>query len=262
MAGLAAIAAAFLFPAGLFWSQVINQDRPDQNEPAELRFFDRHAAELLGSSALRTVALLLLIPVALHLYRATFARKPDLNRVIAVMAVAGPLTLALGTLAHDIHLAFASADFTGRESQTIDDAEEVTQGAIALATVGLSIAGTLGLAFWFVLGSLNAMRVGLLSRFMGVIGIIMGPAFVLGFAPLILSFWLLGLGLLFLNRWPRGMPPAWESGEAMEWPSMGGRGSESAEQPGGSRNGEVDPVGPGVRKQEDEGGTEGGHSRG
>ena len=70
--------------------------------------------------------------------------------------------------------------------------------------------------------SLNAMRVGLLTRFMGVLGIITGALQILPFGgplPVVQCFWLLLLALLFLGRWPNGQPPAWRTGNAEPWPS-------------------------------------------
>ena len=87
---------------------------------------------------------------------------------------------------------------------------------------GLALAGQLSLGFAFVLISLNAMRVGLLTRFMGVLGIIVGVLFVipLGTLQVVQPFWLLALTALFLGRWPNGVPPAWKTGEAEPWPSQ------------------------------------------
>jgi hypothetical protein len=31
-------------------------------------------------------------------------------------------------------------------------------------------------------------------------------------------FWFAALGLLFLDRWPGGRGPAWQTGEAIPWP--------------------------------------------
>src|SRR6266540_1170879 len=86
-AGVTAIAAGLLFPVGLFWFQIVNNDRPEHNAPAQLRFFDRHATELLISSAIRSAAFALIVFVALHLYRATKARNPQLSSVVAVVGV-------------------------------------------------------------------------------------------------------------------------------------------------------------------------------
>ena len=67
------------------------------------------------------------------------------------------------------------------------------------------------------------MRVGLLTRFMGVLGIIVGVLFIVPIGsplPIVQAFWLVALGALFLGRWPSGMPPAWVTGEAQPWPSQ------------------------------------------
>jgi hypothetical protein len=67
--------------------------------------------------------------------------------------------------------------------------------------------------------SLNAMRAGLLSRFMGILGIFVGVLLVIPIGVQILQlFWFAALGLLFLDRWPGGRGPAWSSGEAIPWP--------------------------------------------
>ena len=78
------------------------------------------------------------------------------------------------------------------------------------------------LAVGFVLISLNAMRVGLLTRFMGYLGIFTGilVLFPIGSpVPVVQAFWLLALAYLLTDRWPSGVPPSWRSGRAEAWPS-------------------------------------------
>ena len=109
----------------------------------------------------------------------------------------------------------------------------------------------LALGFWLVKGSLDAMRIGLLTRFMGIMGIALGPALVLGFGLLVMPLWLMALGVLFLGRWPRGMPPAWITGRAEPWQSGGDAPPATSRRrstAAAGRNGEVDAIGPGVRK--------------
>ena len=73
----------------------------------------------------------------------------------------------------------------------------------------------------------NGMRVGLLSRFMGVLGIIVGALLVLPLIPggqgVVQIFWTAALGALFLGKWPGGRGPAWESGTAEPWPTAADR---------------------------------------
>jgi hypothetical protein len=67
---------------------------------------------------------------------------------------------------------------------------------------------------------------------MGVLGVILGALFVLPLiaSPIIQLFWLLALGALFLNLWPGGRGPAWETGEPEPWPSAQGRLGRPAEE--------------------------------
>ena len=197
--------------------------------------------------------MLLLAVVALHLYRAV--QGPEARRVPVglVMGIYGPVGMALITVTQAVALTIIAGDFAGRASQTLAAAEDALEDPALLIPQYVGISAALALAFWLVKGSLDAMRVGLLTRFMGVFGIALGPAFVLQFGSLILPLWLIALGALFAGRWPGGLPPAWVTGEAAPLPSAQERRAAAAEaaekaeaaEPG--RNGEVDPVGPGVR---------------
>ena len=74
---------------------------------------------------------------------------------------------------------------------------------------GLGFAGTFGLVVAMVYMSLHAMRVGLLSRFWGTLGMALGVSILfLGILGILIYF--AAMGLLIANRWPRGRPPAWE----------------------------------------------------
>ena len=71
--------------------------------------------------------------------------------------------------------------------------------------------------------ALNAMRVGLLTRFLGILGIISGVLTVIPQLmplPVVQSFWLITVGLLMLGAAPGGTPPAWSTGNAEPWPSQ------------------------------------------
>ena len=82
---------------------------------------------------------------------------------------------------------------------------------------------------WVVI-CLNAMRIGLLTRFMGVLGVICGALIVLPILsplPIVQTFWLGAMAVLLAKRWPNGVPPAWTTGEAdaVAEPGRGARGA-------------------------------------
>jgi uncharacterized protein DUF4386 len=255
IAGAATIAAGVLIGVGVIWDIVTNTDEPGgKNDKAErLLYFHDHSGQLVASSIVRAVGFLLLVVGILHLYRVTKARNPKLQAVSLVIGVFGAIALAVGGVVFAITYASDAADFAGRHFATAKAADKAAEDATSGPL--LLIPGTLSLAIWFVIGSLEAMRVGLLTRFVGVFGIMLGLAMIIGFVPLI-AFWLVAVGILFLGRWPNGLPPAWESGEAQPWPGREAieeqPPAEQLESAGGSRNGEVDAVGPGVRRADED----------
>jgi|RhiMetdeSRZDD1v2_1073273.scaffolds.fasta_scaffold00512_10 hypothetical protein len=257
LAAVAALIAAALFAAAAVWSQSLSNDAPERNGPALLRFFDRHTTDLVGSSTLRGVALLLLVAVTLHLYRATKARRPDEPQVVLVMGLYGPVAAGVGTIVVGIALATAASSFTDRQFQTIKAADDAFRTVQLLGL--LSFSGSLALAFWFVKGCLDAMRVGLLSRVMGVVGIALGPGLVIfsGAFQFLLPVWLVAVAGLFAGFTFGAKPPAWDAGEAVAPPSARERLGEALDD-GALRaapNGEVEAVGPGVRQGDGDSGA-------
>ena len=247
----AAVVAAALSAAAAIWSNALGGDAPERNKPAELRYFDRHGGELIASWTLRGMALLLLLAVTVHLYRATKARRADEPQVVLVMGVYGPIAAGIGTIAAGIALALAASSFADREFQTIDAANDAIRTVTLIGL--LSVSGYLALAFWFVKASLDAMRIGLLSRFMGIAGIMVGPGLLLisGLFQFLLPVWLLAIAAIFSGLGLRGLPPAWEAGEAVVTPSTRELVGEALDD--GIRttpNGEIEAVGPGLRKPE------------
>ena len=255
IAGIAAMVAGLVFVTGAVWYSAINVDAPDgKNEDADvLRYFDTHGAEYLGAAILQALGIVLLVVVAVRLFRATKDRNPDQQAVVLVVGVYGPVAIAASILLRAVTFTILADDFAGRavSLQTEGAADDLLDTPVLDVAKVLGLTGLLALGFWLVKGSLDAMRVGLLTRFMGILGIALGPALVLGFGLYVLPLWLVALGVLLLGRWPRGLPPAWVTGRAEPWPGPGDRKAPDGtpgEDGEGRRNGEVDAVGPGVRK--------------
>jgi hypothetical protein len=251
IAALAAIAAGIAFGAGAFWYQVVNADAPDgKDDAAVLSYFDRHGSEYLGASILQVVGMLLLVVVAVHLYRAARDRNPDQSVVVLATGIYGPVAFAISTLVRAIALSILADDFAGRAVQSEQAADDLLNTPVLAVATVFGLTGVLALGFWLVKGSLDAMRLGLLTRFMGILGIALGPALVLGFGLYVLPLWLIALGVLFAGRWPRGVPPAWTTGRAEPWQIAApvDAAPDDPEPGAAGRNGEVEALGPGVRK--------------
>ena len=105
----------------------------------------------------------------------------------------------------------------------------------------------------FVLVSLNAMRQGLLTRFMGYLGIFAGVLvlFQITQIPVVQGYWLAALAYLISGRWPTGLPPAWVTGRAEPWPPSSDACARGARRRGARRgrrpSPSPSPPGPGRR---------------
>jgi hypothetical protein len=158
-----------------------------------------------------------------YLFRATRARRPGMAQIALVMAAVGAVGFGVGRAVSEVARYIGAHDFVNAADQTNSAATDALSPTATL--VGQLIWETCALALGFAIAiiSLNAMRVGLLSRFMGVLGVIVGvavaPILPIDQQGIIRVFWLAALGMLFLGRW-RNMPKAWATGEPEPWPTQ------------------------------------------
>jgi hypothetical protein len=112
------------------------------------------------------------------------------------------------------------------ENNEADNA--ISEQSLTDIAEGFSLGGRLGLAISLLYTCLFAMRVGLLTRFWGSLGMALGAAALLGLV-LFLVIWFIYFGLLLLGRLPGGRPPAWAAGEAIPWPTPGEKAAAELE---------------------------------
>ena len=157
-----------------------------------------------------------------YLFQITRARNPELRSFFRALAIAGGVLAAVAAVVYAILVAGKASQFVAHGDQTYMEANHLTSSTGFIAVPLFGQLGALLLAVGFVLTSLNAMRVGLLTRFMGYLGIFTGilVLFPIGSpVPVVQGFWLLAFAYLLSGRWPTGVPPAWSSGRAERWPS-------------------------------------------
>jgi len=178
-------------------------------------------AQAAGGILVGLASLLMLIPLR-YLFLAIQARNPQLGRGGIVATVAGCLLSGIGFLVYTVAFSAEASAFADREVQTSGAARDaISTSTIQAATIVYQL-GRFGLALALVIICLNAMRVGLLTRFFGVLGILSGVLLVLPIDQpgIIRSFFFISLGLMLLGRWMGGRPPAWSTGTAVPWPSQ------------------------------------------
>jgi len=198
----------------------------------------RFPVDLIGA-VINAVGLLSLAVVLSFLWRATKARKPGFSVAVRSVAIAGGILAAVSGIVYQVMIALVAHKFVTTGQQTYSQAHHLTSSTTLLVLPLVGQAAELLLAVSIVLISLNAMRVGLLPRLMGYLGIFVGVLFLFPIGspvPVIQAGWLCALGYLFFGRWPSGLPPAWTTGEAVPWlPSQRVRAQQQARPPRGGR---------------------------
>ena len=158
--------------------------------------------------------------VLLYLLSAAKGRRPQVPNWLRVLLYVGIGATIIGTLMVTIGNAISFNDFVGSADHSSKAARDAISNPASNAGGAVIFIGTLTVIVAWVLVSLNAMRVGLLTRFLGFLGILGGVlTFFLAQLPIIQIFWLVAVGLLILGRIV-GVPPAWQTGKAEPWPTQ------------------------------------------
>jgi len=264
-AGLAAILGAALTLGASILNGTLFTDRPvvgvldsldraaqpgpvERLESLRVPFYEFVQDRLVGvvaASVAQALAFLSIGWALTFLAAATKARRPEMPRLATYLGLFGGGLLAFAGLLSTLGTALAVDRFLSG-SRTVAAADDIARDSLVLTSQFILLPGTLALALAFVLVALNAMRAGLLTRFMGILGVIVGVLIVLPIGtglPVVQIFWLLATGLMLLGRWPGGLLPAWRTGRAEPWPTQQElreareRDAERAEEPAGRERG-------------------------
>lgn len=238
-AAFAAFAAGLLLLAGTVVFQSLLENRPGvRSLPDFLLSANESPGTLIGATVIQGVAALLLTVVFYYLFRATVHRTPGMPNWFVYFIVIGPLMYGVSQVIGALDRVDVAETFAQQSSNLgpcpaiegergLNCAEDLLREDPNPVSIGLSLAGSVAVAFLFVMMPLRARRAGLLSPFMSILGVIAGVLLVLQLLPLvpviIQAFWLGAIGALFLGAWPGGRGPAWETGTAAPWPRPAAR---------------------------------------
>jgi hypothetical protein len=184
-------------------------------------FYRDNFAVLLAIAVINALGLLAAGAVLTFLGRAARARRPAMRPYLVNLPLAAAAVFALAGLVLVVatNVAVSSLLAGPRTVSAVSD----WQGGIITAGRTVESVARLLLGIGFVVVALNAMRTGLLTRFMGALGIVSGALLVLpigGPLPIVQAFWLVALAISIGERFPGAVPPAWRTGRAEPWPSQ------------------------------------------
>ena len=215
--------------------------QPKVNEvTVQLLVTDKRSALEVVGALINAIGIVGLAFTLAFLFTAARARRPELSTGARITVAVGAVLAAVGGIAYGIVITIKAHEFATHGAQTYPQANSLltSPGLAVLQYAGLL--GSLLLAIAFVLISLNAMRVGLLTKFVGYLGIAAAAASLLliGSAPALLIevFWMLAVAYLLAGRWPQGDPPAWRTGQAEPWPSAAELREQRQRSAGGARD--------------------------
>jgi len=189
----------------------------------QLIFFNDRTLPFLTTSVLQGLASLCYAYVLVVLFRATAGRGVRVPRMAQFGAAAGGVTAAVGTIGLQVAIQLTAHRAISEKDWSADP----DGGTVAVFCQLLLLVSIMGLALGTVLIALAAMRAGLLTKFLGWLGVGVGATMVLSLASssgggfnFVQVFWVLLVGVVLSDRTPSGRPPAWDAGEAIPWPSQ------------------------------------------
>ncbi len=193
------------------------------------QFYDDKATSVLLTAIGRGLGFVAVAFMLTYLGTAVRNRASAFRGFWIGLALAGGLLGAIATVMFTVGTSTEISNFLSG-AHTVDRADDIGNSSVLVAAQLIGIPGTqaigissLALGMGWVVICLNAMRIGLLTRFMGVLGVICGALIVLPILsplPIVQTFWLGAMAVLLAGRWPNGVPPAWRTGEAVPWPSQ------------------------------------------
>jgi hypothetical protein len=219
------------------------QARPAVSPRApEVRYIDHHAFYLIVGTLLTAMAVAALTFVLLFILDSSAFRRPSWPAARPLVLIGGFGVASLNVI-HEVvlvieaHKFVTGGDFTGKAV----DRALLTTGSVGIVLGLLGLIAALALAIGMIATMLGSMRAGLLPRWLSVLGILSGLLFLPFFGTptlqLIPTFWLVATGILLMERWPNGDPPAWAAGEARPWPTQAEQRAKREEEESGNAGG-------------------------
>ena len=185
-----------------------------------------HGPLFVLSTVINGAGLIALSLTLSFLFRAARIRRPELPAWMRSIAILGAVVATLLGIAFGVAYAVKAHQFVIHTPESYVQANAVGQSAVIKVTENASLAGLALLATGWVMVSLHAMRVGLLTKFMGYLGMVAAVSMILplfnAFLPgssfIVQVFWLVAIAFVLSGRW-RNEPEAWRAGKAVPWPS-------------------------------------------
>lgn len=192
-----------------------------------------HTLALLATFAAQGLGAIALAYALTFLAVATRARREAFPKIALYLPVVGGVLAGVSAIGQGAGRAMDVSSFLDG-SRTVDSAQDIGLGGLSLVAEVIYYPASLALAAGIVMVSLQASRAGLLTRFLGVLGAIVGALQVIKILPLpiVQAYWLIALAVVIAGRRPAGELPAWRSGREEPWPTAKEMAAQKAKERG------------------------------
>src|ERR1039458_738913 len=196
---------------------------PVSPRAAEVKFISHHAFTLIVGSTLAAVAIGALALVLLLLLDATLFRRPNTWSAARPLVLVGGIALTILSVGHQLVSSIETHKFAvGHDFSSHAVAQALTSGTANITVEYLDLLSGLALAAGMIGAMVSSHRVGLIPRWMSILGILTG---ILIFLPLggatlevVPAFWMVMMGILYVGKWPNAEPAAPPAGWASPYP--------------------------------------------
>src|SRR5690349_3941513 len=239
--GSGAVAGVLLLISFFLKASALKSSSSDADKV--LRIAHKNASTLQVVAVLEAISIVLTVIALYYLWRSA-RHRADVAKFIPFLLIGGGLAVGILNFMSELAVISAASDFVKHpiphpDLSAITDPHKYRAAVEDLApkkhaenvvrdhfSTGKQLALYLMNLVWgagLALTSLVAMRTGLLSRFIGILGMIVGVLYavpLLGGGGGLLQFvWYVAVGLVISGVWPGGRGPAWDSGRPVRWPS-------------------------------------------
>ncbi len=219
MAGYFALGSALTMVASLAVLVLTLSGESVKDEAQKLLAIDQNPVGWIAMNLLAAISTAAMAPLLIHLAIAARTRRPTVPRMVQTLALAGPALVAISLPLQQVFQLKIANDFAAGDVQTVAAAREALKGTGFQIAASVGLAGAVALGFAFVMVSYYGIGTGLVTRFTGAVGIVIGFATVLpilGASGILQVFWLSALALMLIGPDSR-KPPAWTAGRAVPW---------------------------------------------
>jgi hypothetical protein len=232
MIGMISVLTVAMYSGFILTSYFALKSGAGGNNAEHLKTIYEHKGAFIMSGLFFSVGSILVAGVLVHILLAGRSRSKLVPKISLYAAVGGPVLAAVIFPAYVIAQVSAANKFADAAVHSNDVATKLLDSGFLHFTTTAYLFAQMVVAIAWVMTGVFGMRVGLLTRLVGIVAIAIGAANILAppFAALLQVFWIGAMAIQLLGESSQ-TPPAWKLGRPVPWSEVAAVGRASFEDP-------------------------------